>query len=141
MADAERQVMQDPLFLVSRKVVGPVGVRYQDDHLRDASGLGHHQELVRQLRGRHQLEAEPISIEIERGLHIGDPQDDLGQALHPAHAATAVAIASRFTSRTRGDTEQPGASSSPRPPVSSTAARASAAIFGGGPYTSVARWL
>src|SRR6266567_1025198 len=117
-------------------------VRYQHDHLRNSvrprAGA---QEFVRQLRRRHHLEPEQIPIEMERALHVAHPQNDLREpGDRPGHVAIAAAIAARFASRVRGGTEQPGATSRPRPPVSPTTRRTSASISGGGPYSSVERW-
>src|SRR5690348_9590924 len=127
--------MQSPhLFLLMRReVVVRIRVRDQNDQLWDAVGFSHAKKFVGHLRRRDQLEAEVLSIERERYLDVGRPQDDLGDALYVTHAATAEIIAARLVSRTRGGTEQPGASTSPRPPVSSTARRASSSIRGGGP--------
>src|SRR5437773_5531660 len=133
--DPEREVVQGSLLLLSmaREIRVRVRVRHQHDQLWDATRLGDHQELVGHLWRRHQLEPEPVLVELERRLHIGDPKHDLGEAFDAAHAASADAKAAMFFSCTRGDTEHPGATISPRPPVSRTAARASSSIFGGGP--------
>ena len=133
VVDPEREVVQHTLFLVPGEIFVRVRMRDQHDHLGYAARLRDHQELVRHLGRRDYLEPELVAIELQRRLHVGDPQHDLGEPFHAAHAATAVTIAARFVSRTRGGTEQPGAISSPRPPVSSMARRASASIFGGGP--------
>src|SRR5438046_1035762 len=130
--------MQHPLLLVPREIIVRMRMRDQDDHLRDPAALGDHQELVGQLRWRHALEPEHVAVELQRRLHVGHPQYDLGESLDPAHAAIPVIISARLASRTRGGTEQPGATSKPRPPVSSTATRTSSSIFVAGPYTTAA---
>src|SRR6266540_6522742 len=134
-SNPERQVVQHPLLLLPMcRIVGVrIGVGDEHDHLGDSAGLGDHQELVGHLQRREQLEPEPVSIELHRPFDVGDPPHDLGETFDLAHAATAPAIAARCSSRTRGGTEHPGARSSPRPPVSETAARASASILAGGP--------
>src|SRR4029077_1965591 len=112
-----------------------VGMRDQHYHLGYArAALAGAKELVRQLGQRDQLEAEPINVERQRRVHVVHPEDDLPQALHAArHAAGADTIAARLMSFARGGTEQPGASSNPRPLVSATARRASASTSSGGP--------
>src|SRR5690242_5645188 len=139
MIDAEREVVQRPLLLLAmrRKVGVRMRVWDEHDHFRNPAGRRHPQEFVGQRWGRDDLHPEHVAIELQRRLHVGDPQHDLRQTFDSAHAA----IASRFKSRTRGGTEQPGASNKPRPPVSSAARSASALTFDGGPYTSVPRWL
>src|SRR2546430_17125754 len=137
----KRQVMEHPLLLVAREIVRLVRVRDQHDHLGDPTRFRHHQKLVWHLRGRHDLEPEAVAIELERRLHVGDPQHDLGQTFNTTHAATANITASRFASRTRGGTEHPGARSNPRPPVSRIARSASDLTFDAGPKPSVDRWL
>src|SRR3989442_7023504 len=137
----KRQVMEHPLLLVAREIVRLVRVRYEHDHLGNPTRFRHHQELVGQLRWRHYLEPKAIAIELERSLHVGDPQHDLGEPFDFAHAATGDVIASRFASRTRGGIEQPGASNKPRPPVTLIALSASNLIFAAGPYTRVERWF
>src|SRR5713226_4152779 len=116
-------------------------MRYQHDHLRHSvCPAARLQELVRQLRRRDQHEAELVAVEAESRIHVLDPQHYLGQACaRPSHAAIAETIAARLMSLARGGTEQPGASSRPRPPVSATARRASASTSGGGPYRRLFR--
>src|SRR6266852_893122 len=116
-------------------------MRDQHDHLRHAvRARARAQELVWQLRRRYHLEPEQVAIEMERGLHVARPHDDLGEPGYgPAQVAIAAAIAARFASRVRGGTEQPGATSKPRPPVSPTTRRTSDSISDGGPYSSVER--
>src|ERR1700731_854469 len=113
----------------------------ENDHLghavRPASRL---QKFVRQLRRREELEPELVAIEPKGRVHVLDPQHDLGKAGDRVrHAAIAETTAARLMSLARGGTEQPGASSRPRPPVSATARRASASTSGGGPYRRLAR--
>src|SRR5450759_2633103 len=109
-------------------------MRNKHDHLGNSEGaLTCAEELVRQLRRRDQDQAEYVAIEIQRRVHISHPEHDLGETGHPAHAASADTIAARLVSFARVGTEQPGASSSPRPPVSATARRASASTSEGGP--------
>src|SRR6266851_4132438 len=109
-AHAKRQVVERPFL--------PLSVR---------------RKVAVRLGRRDELEPELVAIELEGRLHVGDPQHDLGESFDSAHAATPVTIAARLVSRTRGGTEQPGAMSNPRPPVSSIALRASASILAGGP--------
>src|SRR5882672_5645430 len=111
----------------------------QHDHLGNPSRVGDHQEFIGQLGGRDDLQPELVAVELERRLHIGDPQHDLSEAFDFAHAAIAATIAARFASFARVGTEQPGARSRPRPPVSAIALRASAATSCGGPYSKLAR--
>src|SRR2546428_5712830 len=139
--DPKRQVMEHPLLFVAREIVRLVRVRDEHDHLRNPTGFRHHQELVGELRWRHDLEPKAIAVELQRRLHVGDPQHDLGETFDFAHAARGDVIASRWASRTRGGTEHPGARSNPRPPVSRIARSASVLIFAAGPYTRVERWL
>src|ERR1700682_2964717 len=109
-------------------------MRHQHDHLgHSEAALAGAQELVRELGWRHQLEAETVLIEMQRRGHVVDPQHDLRETRNAVHDAIADTIAARFASLARVGTEQPGASSKPRPPVSSTACRASASTSAGGP--------
>src|SRR5229473_5721740 len=108
---------------------------YEHDHLRHSiPAVTGAQELVRQRRRRNELESEQVPIEMQRRVHVAHPEDDLRQAGDGSpQAATASPIATRLMSRTRGGTEQPGASRRPRPPVSAIARRASACTSDGGP--------
>src|SRR5438552_14848339 len=54
--DSEGKVMQDPLFLVSREIVGWMRMRDQDDHLWDTAWLCDHPELVGRRARRHDLQ-------------------------------------------------------------------------------------
>jgi len=77
--------------------------------------------LFGSFRGEISSNPKPIAIEMKRGVHVVDPQHDLGETGDPAHAAIAVTIAARFASLARVGTEQPGASSNATARVSSTA--------------------
>src|SRR5260370_20168065 len=127
--------MQDSLRLLSEKLVRRVWMRNEHDRLRHSRvARAGAKELVRQLRRRAKLESEPVTVKMQRRLHVIHQEDDLRQALHaPGHAARAATIAARFMSFARVGTEHPGASSNPRPPVSATARRASASTSRGGP--------
>src|SRR5260370_7667928 len=94
-------------------------MRNEHDRLRHSrAARAGAKELVRQLRRRDQLEAETVTVKMQRRLHVMHPEDDLRQALHaPGHAARAATIAARFMSFARVGTEHPGPSSTPRPPL------------------------
>src|SRR5712692_58560 len=117
-------------------------MRNQHDHLGHTMlTRGCSEELDRELDRRDDLQTEEVAVEVERGVHIADPQHDLGEpGDDAAHAATAEIIAARFASLVCGETEHPGASSSPRPSVAAIARRASASTSPGGPYRKLARW-
>src|SRR4029077_7286648 len=115
---------------------------HEHDHLRPSFvAIPSAKELVGQCRRRDELQAEQVTIEMHRRIHVPHPEHDLREAGdRTAHAATASPIATRLMSRTRGGTEQPGASSKPRPPVSAIARLASAWTSDGGPYRRLFRW-
>ena len=127
--------MQDSLRLLARELRRPVRVWHEHDHLRHPIGPGgRFQELTGKLWRRDDLEPELVALEVQRLLDVMHPKHDLGQPNDDAaHAVTAETIAARLMSLARGGTEQPGASSKPRPPVSATARRASASTSSGGP--------
>src|ERR1700687_6056225 len=107
---------------------------HQHDHLGHSRGtFARAKELVREFLRGDQLESEHVPVKAQSRVDVLHPQHDLRETRDAAHAAMAVSIAARWTSWSRGVTENPGASSSPRPPVSATARRASVSTSGGGP--------
>src|SRR5207245_3529271 len=139
---SKSEVMERALVLLARERRGRVGMGHEHDHLRHSFiTLPGTQELVGQLRRRDDLQPEQVSVEMKRFIHVAHPEHDLRETGDcPTQAATASPIATRLMSRTRGGTEQPGASSRPRPPVSAIARLASAWTSDGGPYRRLLRW-
>src|SRR5438445_867129 len=140
--DSKREVVEHPLGLLARERRRRVGMGHEHDHLRHSLiTLPGTEEFVGQCRRRDDLQPEQVPIEMQRRIHVAHPEHDLRETGDcPTQAATASPIATRLMSRTRGGTEQPGASSRPRPPVSAIARLASAWTSDGGPYRRLLRW-
>src|SRR5260370_10001796 len=137
--DSKREVMKHTLGLLARKLGGAEWMRDEHDHLgHSITAIPGAQELVGQARRRNHLETEEVAVEMQGRVHVAHPEHDLGETGdRTLQAATASLIATRLISRTRGATDQPGATSSPRPPVSAIARFPSACTSAGGPYRTL----
>src|SRR5467141_552200 len=89
--DAKRHVVKNAPRLLARELRRSRGMRHQHDHLRHTvASLPRAKEFVRQLRQRDDLEPEQVPIEMERGIHVANPQHDLCETGDSStHAATA----------------------------------------------------
>src|SRR5207248_2548209 len=116
-AQVEGQVVEHALRLLPREGAVGFGMGNQHDHLGNRPlARPRPQELVAQLGRADHRQPKQVSVEAERAVEVAHPQHDLGQvAGGRGYAASAMAL--RCASRARGGTEQPGATSTPTPPV------------------------